>query len=181
MPIQAVTLAIRDLLLEALHADRSIPANSFSVYVGPPDAGRTDDELILFLLRINPNGELRNADHARPGAGADAALPLDLHYLVTAGQPANVTSTEGLSRLGQAIRAIESASPLSVPNAGQDAVWLSLEPMSTDELSRIWGLFPNYNGRSSFVFRAGPVWIESGRAATPAPPVRAQGAAMGGS
>lgn len=180
MPIQAVTLALRDLLLEALHAERTIPRNSFSVYVGPPDAGRTDDELILFLLRINPNGDLRNADHARPGAGGDAALPLDLHYLVTAGSPANATSTESLTRLGDAIRAIESASPLSLPHKGQNAVWLSLEPMSTDELSRIWGLFPNYNCRSSFVFRAGPVWIESGRAAAPALPVRAQGAAWGG-
>ena len=172
MPIQAVTLAIRDLLLLALHADSSIPPNSFTIYVGPPDAGRTDDDLILFLLRINPNAELRNADLARPGAtGADAALPLDLHYLVTAGSPANVTSTEGLTRLGDAIRAIEAASPLSVPSHGQDAVWLSLEPMSTDELSRIWGLFPNYNCRSSFVFRAGPVWIRSSRPATLAPPV----------
>jgi len=171
MPIQAVTLAIRDMLLDALHAARGIPPNSFSVYVGPPDAGRTDDELILFLLRINPNGELRNADQARAG-GADAAIPLDLHYLVTAGSPANATSTDGLTRLGHAIRAIESASPLSVPGLGQDAVWLSLEPMSTDELSRIWGLFPNYNCRSSFVFRAGPVWIESGRTAVQAAPVR---------
>jgi uncharacterized protein DUF4255 len=178
MPIQAVTLAIRDLLLQALHAVRGIPANSFSVYVGPPDAGRMDDELILFLLRINPNADLRNADLARSGtAGPDAALPLDLHYLVTAGSPANITSTEGLTRLGHAIRAIESASPLSVPSHGQDAVWLSLEPMSTEELSRIWGLFPNYNCRTSFVFRAGPVWIESGRAAAPAPQVRTQGAA----
>ena len=172
MPIQAVTLAIRDLLLQALHAVPGIPADSFSVYVGPPDAGRTEDELILFLLRVNPNGDLRNADLAGPGAGGDAALPLDLHYLVTAGSPANVTSTESLSRLGHAIWAIESASPLSVPSHGQEAIWLSLEPMSTDELSRIWGLFPNFNCRSSFVFRAGPVWLSSGRAAIPAPPVR---------
>lgn len=177
MPLQAVTLAIRDLLLEALHAGRGIPPNSFSVYVGPPDAGRTDDELILFLLRINPNAELRNADYARPGAGADAAIPLDLHYLVTAGSPANMTSTESLARLGQAIRTIESASPLSVPSHGQDAVWLSLEPMTTDELSRIWGLFPNFNCRSSFVFRAGPVWLAAGGKAAPAYPVLAQGAA----
>lgn len=175
MPIQAVTLAIRDLLLHSLHAVPGIPPNSFSVYVGPPDAGRTDDELILFLLRINPNGDLRNADQARPGGGGDAALPLDLHYLVTAGSPANVTSTEGLSRLGHAIRAIEAASPLSVPGYDRDSVWLSMESMSTDELSRIWGLFPNYNCRTCFVFRAGPVWIRPGRPVASAPRVRAQG------
>jgi hypothetical protein len=177
MPLQAVTLAIRDLLLAALHAAPGVPPNSFTVYVGPPDAGRTDDDLILFLLRINPNGELRNVELARPGAGgADAALPLDLHYLVTAGSPANAASMESLSRLGQAIRAIEAASPLSVPGIRQDAIWLSLEPMTTDELSRIWGLFPNYNCRSSFVFRAGPVWIEASGGAQAAPPVRMQGA-----
>lgn len=177
MPIQAVTLALRDLMLQAMHAAPGVPPQSFSVHVGAPDAGRSGDELILFLLRINPDAELRNAGHAGPGAsGADAPLPLELHYLVAAGSPANPASTEGLTRLGQAIGAIESASPLSVPSRQQDAVRLSLEPMTTEELSRIWGLFPNHACRSCFVFRAGPVWISTGRGSSPAPPVRAQGA-----
>jgi hypothetical protein len=180
MPIHAVTVAIRDLLLEELHATPDVPPGSFSVYVGSPDAGRTDDDLILTLLRVNPDGEQRNAGLARrSGSGAEASLPLELHYLVTAGAPVNQNSTDGLIRLGQALVAIEGGSPISVPSSGQDAVWLSLETMSTDELSRIWGLFPNYNCRPSFTFRAAPIWLDSGRHAVPAPQVTGHNARAG--
>jgi hypothetical protein len=180
MPIQAVTLAIRDLLVEALNVTPDVPPGSFTVFVGSPDAARSDDDLILSLLRINPDGELRNAGRAARGVGVgESALPLELHYLVTAGAPVNDASTDGLIRLGQAILAIEGASPLSVPSSGQDAVWLSLEPMSNDELSRIWGLFPHYTCRPSFIFRAAPIWLEPGRISVPAPQITAQGAPAG--
>jgi len=178
MPIQAVTLAIRDLLLAALHDQANVPPNSFTIYIGPPDADNDQDELILFPLRITPNPELRNAERIRrsvdpaiPAERFDPAVPLDIFYLVTAGSPANTTANEGLSRLGRAIRAIEAASPLAVPSHYQDAVWLSLEPMSNEDLSRIWGLFPNFNCRTSFVFRASPIWIDGRSPITVGPPV----------
>lgn len=178
MPIQAVTLAIRDLLVAALHDQTSVPPNAFDVYVGPPDAGGNNSELILFLLRITPNGELRNAERTHRPANAlsapdrfDLAVPLDLHYLVTGGSPANPNFKEALTRLGHAIRAIETGSPISLPAHHQEAVWLSLDQMTTDELSRIWGLFPNFNCRTSFVFRASPVWIDPRTPVAPAPPV----------
>jgi hypothetical protein len=176
MPIRAVTNKIRDLLTAALHlpddGTGSAPGdppepNSYSVYVGPPDADKAADELILFLMRITPNGELRNAERWRPGSDPtkpperyEPAVPLDLHYLVTSGSPDNVEFDYGLTRLGRAIQAIESASPLSLPHFHQEAVWLSLEPLSSEELSRVWGLFPNFNCRTSFIFRASPVWID---------------------
>lgn len=178
MPIQAVTLAIRDLLVAALHDQANVPANAFDVYVGPPDAAGKNSELILFLIRITPNAELRNAERTRrtanpldPPERFELAVPLDLHYLVTGGSPANLNAKEALTRLGHAIRAIETGSPISLPSHHQEAVWLSLEPMSTEELSRIWGLFPSFNCRSSFVFRASPVWIDPRAPTAPAPPV----------
>lgn len=171
MPIRAVTEAIRDLLSAALHERPTPqlphPPNTFQVYIGPPDADQDKDELILFPMRVTPSAESRNAERVRrfpkitdPPRRLDMALPIDLHYLVTAGSPQNTTHEDGLRRLGQAIRAIETASPISVPSAFQDAVWLSLEPLSSDELSRIWGLFPNFNCRTSFIFRASPIWID---------------------
>ena len=87
-------------------------------------------------------------------------MPLDVHYLVTAGSPRNRRRATACARLGYAIQAIEAASPLSLPAFFQDAVWLSIEPLSVDELSRIWGLFPSFNCRTSFVFRASPIWID---------------------
>lgn len=167
MPIQAVTEAIRDLFDAALHEGMGAPAGTFSVYIGPPDADQDDDELILFPMRITPSAETRNAERVRrfptqadPPRRLDLAVPIDLHFLVTAGSPQNTTASNGLRRLGHAIRAIETASPLAVPAAFQDAVWLSIEPLTSDELSRIWGLFPNFNCRTSFIFRASPVWID---------------------
>jgi hypothetical protein len=184
MPIQAVTEAIRDLLALALHQAVNMPPNTFTVYVGPPDADNDEDELILFLMRVTPSADLRNADRVRPFAlpgdpvgppppmrTVAPAVPLDLHYLVTAGSPQNSTAADGLRRLGVAIRAIEAASPIALPAVFQEAVWLSLEPLSTDELSRIWGLFPNFNCRTCFVFRASPVWIDPATIALPAGPV----------
>jgi hypothetical protein len=178
MPIQSVTLAIRDLLTAALHEAVGAPANTFTVLVGPPDADKDEDELILFPMRVTPSADLRNADRVRPFPKKDdpsrtiaPAVPLDIHYLVTAGSPQNSTASDGLRRLGIAIQAIEASSPISIPVFFQDAVWLSLEPLSTDELSRIWGLFPNFNCRTSFIFRASPVWIDPLRIQEPAAPV----------
>jgi hypothetical protein len=191
MPIQAVTDAIRDLLVTALHQAVNAQPNTFTVYVGPPDADKDEDELILFPMRITPSVDLRNADRVRPFALPGdppgpppvrivaPAVPLDLHYLVTAGSPANGSPSEGLRRLGIAIRAIEAASPIALPAFFQEAVWLSLEPLSNDELSRIWGLFPNFNARTCFIFRASPVWIDPVRIALPAAPVIADVARVG--
>ena len=167
MPIQAVTEAIRDLMTATLHEAMNAAPGTFSVYIGPPDADQDQDELILFPMRVTPSAESRNTDRIRPFPTAadpprkvDPALALDVHYLVTAGSPRNSTARDGLRRLGYAIQAIETASPIALPAFFQEAVWLSLESLSTDELSRIWGLFPNFNCRTCLVFLASPVWID---------------------
>ena len=178
MPIQAVTEAIRDLLVRSLHDSVGAPPGTFTVYVGPPDADRDEDELILFLMRITPSAAMRNADRIRrfptaadPPRKLEPAVPLDLHYLVTAGSPQNTTAADGLRRLGYAVQAIEASSPIAVPTFFQEAVWLSLDPLSIDDLSRIWGLFPNFNCRTAFVFLASPVWVDPLRIRDPAGPV----------
>ena len=186
MPIQAVTEAIRDLMNATLHEATNAAPGTFSVYIGPPDADQDQDELILFPMRVTPSAESRNADRIRPFPTAadpprkvDPAVPLDVHYLVTAGSPRNSTARDGLRRLGYAIQAIEAASPISIPAFFQDAVWLSIEPLSIDELSRIWGLFPSFNCRTSFVFRASPIWIDPLRLPASAAPVISLGAIAG--
>lgn len=190
MPIQAVTEAIRDLLSSALHErtppQLPHPPNTFQVYIGPPDVDKDTDELILFPMRITPSAETRNAERVRrfptiidPPRRLDMAVPIDLHYLVTAGSPQNSTQENGLRRLGQAIRAIQTASPISVPSVFQEAVWLSIEPLSSDELSRVWGLFPNFNCRASFIFRASPIWIDPLYVPDPAQPVISDANAFG--
>lgn len=185
MAIQAVTEAIRDLLVTALHDSVGAPTGTFTVFVGPPDADNDQDELILFPMRITPSAALRNADRIRPFPTAadpprkvEPAVPLEVHYLVTAGSPQNSTAADGLRRLGQAIQAIEAASPIAVPIVFQDAVWLSLDPLSIDDLSRIWGLFPNFNCRTSFAVLASPIWIDPLRIREAAGPVITDTAAL---
>lgn len=178
MPIRALTVALANLLQGSLANQPGIPANAFKVQVGPPNVDTANSALALFLYRVTPNPELRNADRIRRPDPVSApelfepAVPLDLHYLVTTGAPGDANlALARLTALGDAIRAIEAASPLALPDVFQEAVWLSLEPMTTDELSRIWGLFPNENCRSSFSFRASPLWIDPRLPAPPASPV----------
>jgi len=179
MPIRAVCEAIAELLRRGINEAVGIEAGTFNVFLGPPDAKVEDDpELIVFPMRVTPSQNLRNAPRVRPFPTPDdppreieGAVPLDLHFLATAGSPQDDTTAGSLQRLGDAIRAIEAASPIAVPALCQDAVWLSLEPLTTDDLSRIWGMFPNFNARTCFIFRASPVWIDPLRPPEPGPPV----------
>lgn len=177
MAIDVVTRVIGEVLRAALGDQSGLPASTFTVSFGAPNGGASSADLVLFLYLITPSGELRNTSRVRPFPTPqdpprllEPAVPVDLHYLLTTGAGAPM-SPQGLSRLADGIRAIEAASPLTVPEAFQDAVWLSLLPMTTDELARIWGLFPNENCRSSIAFRASPVWIDPREPAAVSPPV----------
>jgi hypothetical protein len=49
----------------------------------------------------------------------------------------------------------------SVPAAvDQETVRVTLEPLTTEEASRIWALFPTANYRTSIAYLATPVWID---------------------
>lgn len=166
MAIDAVTTAIIDRFKASLSNQQGVAPESFIISLASPDEGASDAALVLFLYLVTPDPELRNADRLRPYPLPDdppklfaPAVPLELRFLVTIGAGAP-TGAAGLARLAAAIRAVEAGSPLSVPAAFQDAVWLSLLPLTSDEMARIWGLFPNENCRTSFAFRAAPVWID---------------------
>lgn len=189
MPIQHVTDAIRQLLETSLGEREILSDNTLdvaagaAVYVGPPEPATAVDGLVLFLMRITPSPELRNAERRRKDPADlasgpklyEPAVPLDLHYLVACGPPKSIQDgIQGdlaLTRLARAIRGIEAASPISLPLFHQDAIWLSLDPMSTDELSRIWALFPTMNCRTCFMFRASPIWIDPLQPRVPGAPV----------
>lgn len=186
MAIDTVTTAIIDMLRASLGNQDGIPGNAYVISLASPEEGAANADLVLFLYLVTPAPELRNAERIRPWPGPadvpvllEPAIPLELHFLLTvgAGAPAGPA---GLGRLADAIRAIEAASPLAVPAAFQDAVWLSLLPLTTDEMARIWGLFPNENCRSSIAFRASPVWIDPRAPQTPAAPVTESATRAGG-
>jgi hypothetical protein len=178
--IFGVTQALRERLELALGAS-AVPG---TVFVGPlddPDANNA--KLILFLYRVVPNASLRNQDH-RVASGDPAApvrvyrnaLPLDLYYLVTVGTMAGASEETLLRALGSAMQSLHETPELLPKRAPgepvtHETVRVSLEPLTTEEASRIWALFPTANYRTSIAYLATPVWIDPRQPERVGPPV----------
>jgi uncharacterized protein DUF4255 len=173
--LRNVTEALRDRLLAALPS-----SSSSDVFVGPlDDSDASGAKLILFLYRVVPNASLRNREHiVASGTPPPAALvfrnalPLDLHFLVTVGTNAGGSEEPMLSGLGAAMQALQEDPELAGQKVAYEPVHLSLEGLATDEMSRIWALFPTANYRTSIAYLATPVWIDPPQPAPQAAPVR---------
>jgi len=171
--IARVTQAMGARLQQAIDAS-GYPQGS--LFIGPlDDPGAAGATLILFLYRIAPNASLRNGEHRVPSANPppsvivhDNALPLDLYYLLTVGNHPSGNEDPLLGVLGFALQALQAAPELTGPPVGQEVVRLTLEPLSTEETSRIWALFPTANYRTSVAYLASPVWIDPAQPPIPA-------------
>jgi hypothetical protein len=163
-------------VLETAFAAANIPGD---VYVGPLDDPNAEDAAaVLFLYRLVVNADLRSAEHRVPAVDPlqpaivhQGALPLDLYYLLTAGTRQTGGELQSLTVLGCAMQALNDRPELVGVGVGGDTVRVTLEPASSDELSRIWTLFPTVNFRTSVAYLASPVWIDPAIARTVAPPV----------
>jgi hypothetical protein len=139
-----------------------------TVFVGPlddPDA--TGAALILFLYRIMPNATLRNRERRVLDASTPPqivvhqnSLPLDLHFLITVGTRPGQSEEPLLRALGYAMRELQNDPELTGPAVANEAVHVSFEALNTDEISRVWNLFPAANYRTSVAYVASPVWID---------------------
>lgn len=164
--LKQVTKALR------LRLEQAVGPNK--VFVGPlDDPDIHGHSLILFLYRIMPNASLRNRQHSvrtpvppPPVTVFNNSLALDLYYLVTVGttpQAGNDSGSEEdmLEKLGAAMQALQSDPEISGPGVGYETVHVSLDPLTTEESSRIWALFPTANYRTSVAYIASPVWIDT--------------------
>ena len=171
--IKLVTDALRKRLEIALTRS-TIPG---SVFVGPlDDVDSSGAALILFLYRVIPNANLRNRDHVivtstPPPITFHNSLPLDLFYLITVGTIPGSSEETLLAALGFAMQELQVDPELTDPIINHQTVHVSLEPLSTEEISRIWALFPTANYRTSIAYLASPVWIDPERPTLPAEPV----------
>jgi hypothetical protein len=153
--------------LEAALTSSGVPG---TVFVGPlDDADVSGAALILFLYRVVPNPSLRNREHRVASTGGPGvppvqvfqnALPLDLYYLITVGSIAGSSEEAPLRALGFVLQALQANPDLTGPGVGHEPVHLSIEPLNTEEASRIWALFPTANYRTSIAYLATPVWID---------------------
>jgi hypothetical protein len=164
--LKQVTKALRLRLEQAVGTGK--------VFVGPlDDPDIHGHALILFLYRIMPNPSLRNREHSvrtsvppPPVTVYNNSLALDLYYLVTVGTTPEAGGNSGneedmLEKLGAAMQALQNDPELTGPGVGYETVHVSLDPLTTEESSRIWALFPTANYRTSVAYIATPVWIDT--------------------
>ena len=99
------------------------------------------------------------------------SLPLDLYFLVTVGTLPDSSEEPLLKALGFAMRELQNDPELTGAAVNHQTVHVSLEPLTTEEASRIWALFPTANYRTSIAYLATPVWIDPPTAPPEAAPV----------
>ncbi|SUS04683.1 conserved hypothetical protein [uncultured Defluviicoccus sp.] len=167
--IAATTDALRGVLEQAIGANQ--------IYVGPPITAQVATRRAsLFLFHLEPNVELRNQPRlgAPPPTGPATqaaaelnALPLDLRYLITVFRTTGTgpeADPNELTTLGQIIQALHATSTLTGSRLNDQTVRLMPEHYSMEELSRVWGLFPQGAQdfyRTSIVYLASPVFVEA--------------------
>ena len=158
----------------------------------PPDKARDNqaaDQLNLFLYQTQISPAWRNADpprQVRPGEAALPALPLCLHYLVTA---FGVDEARAHEVLGTAMSILHDHPVLGAEEIGDacaadlPAADLHLQPervrvtplaLSTDDMFKLWSGFQT-NYRISAAYELSVVLVDSRRPARSPLPVLRQG------
>jgi hypothetical protein len=184
--IEAVTVTLRNLLAAGV---TDLPNQN--VTTRPLDKVRggntTPDQLNLFMFQTALSGAWRNMDVPRQSGAGDIGPPplaLNLHYIVTAfGQGDDETRSHRW--LGGAMRVlhdhpvlgaaeIRNASVESGLEAQVERVRITPQPMSLEEISKLWTTFQTQY-RTSVAYQVEVVLIESRRTARVPVPVLRRG------
>ncbi|SFN69989.1 DUF4255 domain-containing protein [Nitrosospira briensis] len=179
LAIAAVTSTLRFLLENAIQADPALTGTL--VTTKPPDKARgtnTGRQLNLFLYQPQPNAAFRNGEIPQRATHGESTMPplaLNLFYLTTAYGEEQRTDEEVMSHhlLGQAMSTLHDHPLLGadeIRNALPDndlyqqieRVRITLQPMTVDEMSKLWSAFQTPYRLSSF-YQAAVVLIESTR------------------
>jgi len=164
--IRTVTATLAQRIEEAIN-----PGGGSSpqyVFVGPLDDTAGDKlHLRLFLYRVAVNPDFRSADHivpasssSQPPAVYQGSLALDLYYLLTVFTKGATDELGDLAMLGQAMQALNDSPLLAGSAMKNEPARVTLDPIGSEEMSRIWALFPVLNYRTSVVYLVSPVWID---------------------
>ncbi|HEY1426210.1 MAG TPA: DUF4255 domain-containing protein [Caulobacteraceae bacterium] len=187
--IAAVTATLQSILQNGVVSEQDL--NDTHVTILPLDKARaanTNNQLNLFLYLVARNPAWVNADMPRqvqPGETAVPPLPLNLYYLLTAfGRDDDVAQPFGHELLGKAMSilhdypvlsgadiraATASLTPPSDLDQQIERVRLTFQPLTIDELSKLWTGF-GMQYRLSAAYEVAVTLIESTRATrTPLP------------
>src|SRR5260370_21964048 len=154
--------------------------------LSPTEVNQPGSVLIsLFLYSIMPAAEYRNQNEI-PGLsenGEPPSEPLDLYYLLTAyQQPNNDENDRTLQThllMGAAMRvffdnAILTGSELRGGLPGTSELSLTYQPITVEDMTRIWSVFPGNSLRTSVSYVLSPVRLISTRTFASAPVVSRQ-------
>jgi hypothetical protein len=153
-------------------ADRPISTRDQVALLSPRDVNQNKSvRLTLFLYSISPAVYLRN-ELEIPGSETpnEVSEPLDLYYLLTAFAPATQDPTDQTLDaellLGFAMRVffdngILTGTALQGDLPRDEELRLTLQPMTVEDLTRIWSVFPDSVLHASVSFLLTPVRLRS--------------------
>jgi len=172
-----MSTAIRDVgetLIELLKNDPivTIPDAQIAL-LSPAEANANGVRLTLFLYSISPAADYRN-ELEIPGVALDdepVSSPVNLYYLLTAFSALQDPTSRSLDAqllLGQAMRVlfdngILTGSFLRGDLPRDEELRLSLQPITIEDLTRIWSVFPETALQPSVSYLVTPVRIRSNR------------------
>ena len=191
--IAAVTATLRNLL--AVGVTPELDLNDTTVTTQPPDRARANgndaNQLNVFLYQALPNAAWRNMDmpgRGNPGEKSMSPLALNLYFLVTAfGRGDDLKQPFSLELIGKAMSVlhdhaillaedIRNALPNNDLHAQIEHVRLTLQPLTTEEIYRLWSGFQTPY-RTSVAYEASVVLIDSTVAVKAALPILTRGPA----
>jgi hypothetical protein len=137
-----------------------------SIVLASPGEIEINEEvrLSLFLYQILENVYLKNQEMQIKGPATLKFPPiaLDLYYMLTSYPSGKQDLTERTKDehtvLGKAIQIINDNSILVTDN---DELHITLNPVSLDEMTKMWTTFPGKPFRTSVCFLVTPVFIDS--------------------
>lgn len=199
LAIATVTASLKNLLYSAIVADDDPLPEPTVTTLSPGAPGTPATGINVFLYQVTPNAALRNDDLPTRGGGRLISRPrtaLDLHYLLSFYGDESRWLPQRL--MGIAVRTLHERPVLGRPiieasiqaeidgdgsfaflNASDladavERVRFVPEPLSLEDLSKLWSVFFQTRYVLSVAYRAGVVIIESDEQAPSALPVRAR-------
>jgi hypothetical protein len=191
LAIAAVTATLHAILGKGVTADTNL--NDTTITTLPLDKARgtiTTNQLNLFLYQILPNGAWRNMtvpQQVRPGETGMPPLALTLHYLMTAyGRENDNSQPFDHHLMGKAMSIlydhallgpdeIKVALPGSELEQQVDRVRITLEPLTVEDISKLWmGFATQY--RLSIGYEVSVALIDSTQSVRTPLPVLTRGA-----
>ncbi len=193
LAIAAITATMRNLL-ENVNQGTGLDRTNVAITTKPPDKARdsngTGNQLNLFLYQVLPNAAWRNMDipqRIKPGETAIPPLALNLYYMLTAYGDGDDDSL-GHRLLGHAVsimydhpllgsQEIKDALPSDIDSDLEnqiERVRITLQPLSVEEIFRLWsGFLTQY--RISVSYEVAVVLIDSTQAIKTPLPVLTRG------